>query len=246
MVRISPYAMLLTMALAGMLTVALAGTLSAPPQQRRGSSSGAPSAELTVQRKSTASRSECPDPQAEKACKSYQELREAGDQSVRVLRGEIAFACFRRPEDVFFVWHVTPPPVVSRTRGDDQLQESVSENVAYPSTGSLNGFIDGIERTASVPIHFFEGEWKMGVGGYWFSATRLDGKTVANTESFGLWIDPLQITASVRYKNEIAMNIDYRLVIQRSTGRFSEKYTDQSAKLPISEMVGRCSKVPAS
>src|SRR5437899_12774621 len=56
----------------------------------------------------------CPDPGATKACKSYTELRQAGDDGVRasVVNNGIAFACFRQPEDEFFVITLTGPSFV--------------------------------------------------------------------------------------------------------------------------------------
>src|SRR5947209_6628876 len=53
----------------------------------------------------------CPDPQAARACKSFAELRQAGDDGVRasVARDGIAYACFRQPDDSFFVLDLDGP-----------------------------------------------------------------------------------------------------------------------------------------
>jgi hypothetical protein len=42
-----------------------------------------------------------------------------------------------------------------------------------------------------------------------------------------------QITAVTRHKNRFDKTIDYELTIQRSTGRFAERYTEENAQTPF-------------
>jgi len=44
-------------------------------------------------------------------------------------------------------------------------------------------------------------------------------------------------------QNQLDNEVNYRLVIQRSTGRFSESYQNVSDKVPFSQRNGRCVKV---
>jgi hypothetical protein len=61
-----------------------------------------------VAKKSAPSNFVCPDPEAAKSCKSFQELREAGD-GIPVLDNGIVYVCFRQPEDAFFIVALTGP-----------------------------------------------------------------------------------------------------------------------------------------
>jgi hypothetical protein len=48
-------------------------------------------------------------------------------------------------------------------------------------------------------------------------------------------IDNTQFIATMRYKNASDKDVDYTLMIQRSTGRFSETYTEEPATFPFLE-----------
>jgi hypothetical protein len=77
-----------------------------------------------------------------------------------------------------------------------------------------------------------------------FTAQNIDGEDVTQSSLSGIRIDPQQVDISRRYKSRLEKNVDYRLVIQRSTGRFSEEYTEEAAKMPFSDRTGRCSQMP--
>ena len=188
----------------------------------------------------------CPDPLSAKACNSFLELRQAGDEGVKasVSSDGIAYACFRQPEDEFFVL-VLEGPVFAKAHFDPNQKKVVPDDDATDfRVGFLSAFVNGIEEPASIPIHRFSGEWNNQFFGLTFAAQSINGEKVSDTDSFGVSIVPSQVDAAFRYKNRLDTNIDYRLVIQRSTGRFSEKYKEESSKLPFSEKFGRCSRMP--
>jgi hypothetical protein len=186
----------------------------------------------------------CPDPLAAKACKSFTELRDAGDQtlSLRVPASAngIDLACFRQPDDEFFIIALNGPSFAN-THLDPRSGKKVPDDAATSAiVGFVGAFVNGINDPESIPIHMFSGDWTYMLGELFFSATRIDGKNVSNDDSTGFSIDPQQILVGVRYKNRLDNTIDYRLAIQRSTGRFSERYTEQTAKIPFSDRSGRC------
>jgi hypothetical protein len=187
----------------------------------------------------------CPDPLAAKACASYLELVTAGDDGVKTsaMREGIAYVCFRQPVDAFFVLNVDAP-MFDNTHYNAVLKKMVpdvgAESGAY---GWMHAYANGVGDDAAAPLHWFRGLWTPILGGAGFKADLSNGRTGDENES-ALYIDSSQIDASVRFKNRFEKDIDYRLVIQRSTGRFVERYLETPSKVPFSEVTGRCSSIP--
>ena len=76
-----------------------------------------------------------------------------------------------------------------------------------------------------------------------FLADSINANPADNNWS-SLIVERGQVGAPFRYKNPFDKNVDYVLLIQRSTGRFSERYTVESDQPPSVEQQGRC-VVPA-
>jgi hypothetical protein len=93
-----------------------------------------------------------------------------------------------------------------------------------------------------MPIWSFAGQWQFPDDPY-FVATRVNQTDVAGSGGM-VSVQSSQFEASVRYKNQLDKDIDYHLLIQRSTGRFSESYTNGGEKMPFSENQGRCIRLP--
>jgi hypothetical protein len=88
-----------------------------------------------------------------------------------------------------------------------------------------------------MPIHSFEGDWAFPQESI-FTAQKVN-RSPADDHSV-VFIDRTQVSASARYKNQQDKNIDYTLIIQRSTGRFAERYTDEGQQTPFLDQQGRC------
>jgi hypothetical protein len=188
----------------------------------------------------------CPDLAAAKSCKSFIELHKAGDEGVRssVSNGGVAYVCFRQPEDEFFVLVLDGPAFFKKHLDLDTKKLVPDDDATASGRGAVRGFVNGIQDYAAVPINSFSGEWTALFGEMSFAARRINLNNIVDAEFAGIYVDEQQVNASFRYKNRFEKAIDYRLAIQRSTGRFSEKYTDESAKVPFSERTGRCSRIP--
>jgi hypothetical protein len=198
------------------------------------------------QKKSAPPSFVCPDPLAVKACNSFSELRRAGDDGVRasVSEGGIAYVCFRQPEDEFFVFALAAP-IFRKTHLDPQTKKrSPDDDAVSRQTGFVSAYVNGIADFGSIPLSTFSGDWRVLFGSSWFEAQRINNVDISDPKTAGLSVDPSQVYAAFRYKNRFDKDLDYRLVIQRSTGRFSETYTEESAKVPFSEKNGRCSRLP--
>lgn len=184
----------------------------------------------------------CPDPIFQKACKSYDELRRAGDPGVRssVDRGGFAYLCFREPEDEFFVVELGGPTYWSKTRFDPKRKISVPEDGAEAiGLGWARAFVGGVEDGSAIPLASFSGKWKASdFVAPSFQLERINREPVDTSSS--IFANDEQIWIARRYNNRFGTTIDFELVIRRSTGRFSETYQEATAKTPFSRNDGRC------
>ncbi|HKV04375.1 MAG TPA: hypothetical protein VJO53_04620 [Candidatus Acidoferrales bacterium] len=188
----------------------------------------------------------CPDPKAADACKSFAELRKAGDEDVLPsYSGRISLVCFRQQNDEFFILEVTDPSF-SQTHFDRLTGKQVPDKDATDDAfGTIAGFAKGIEDETILPIFEFSGKWVYRLGP-WFKADEINGSEISDRDHYGISANASQFIAGFRYKNRMEKDIDYSLVIQLSTGRFSEKFTEDQAKFPFSETNGHCSRLPAA
>jgi len=187
----------------------------------------------------------CPDKSYDRACKSFEELVRAGDKAVTptASTGGVALVCFRQPEDEFFILDLGGPGTWS-SRHFDSIKKAIVPDVDAVSRalGSMWSFANGVEDQSRMPIRTIDGVWEFPGLDLTFDAKKVNSKDV--DEHSGVLVSESQIEASVRFQNRLQKNIDYRLVIQRSTGRFTETYTDESGKLPFQEGQGRCARLP--
>jgi hypothetical protein len=157
----------------------------------------------------------------------------------------IGYVCFRPDVDEFFILELTIP--YFPTHLDPQTRKIVPDKGATSeAVGEIRSFAQGIQDGSIMPIWRFSGKWTYRFGAV-FSATEInDQNEISDAEHYGVTADSSQITASFRYKNRLEKNIDYSLVIQRSTGRFSESYVEPPARFPFSQRNGRCSRLQAT
>jgi hypothetical protein len=219
--------------------VAVAGMPRLLIAQRR----AAPPAAVGHQKRPASPGFRCPDPDAAKACASYVELRKAGDDGVKlsVARGGIAYVCFRHPDDAFFVLWV-PGPIFRKRHFDTVLKKIVPDDDATDEVnGSMRGFVNGVDDYSATPIHNIRGDWTPLLDSIGFKANLVNRKPMAENDDSGVFIDSAQVDAGVKYKSRADKDIEYRLIIQRSTGRFVERYMESPSQVPFATMNGRCS-----
>jgi hypothetical protein len=216
-------------------------------QQPRPAATGQPTASKTHGgQKKGGDNSEfvCPDPLAAEACKSFTELYSAGDEGVKPLyENSVEYACFRPNTDAFFIVELTYP-IFFKTHLDPSSHKMVPDDdaTAYGS-GRINAFSKGIQDTSILPIFYFRGKWTYPPAPIFTAVAINTLSELADTDHSGVTVESSQIAASFRYKNRTDKDIDYSLVIQRSTGRFSEAFIEQPAKSPFWEINGRCSRL---
>ena len=72
-----------------------------------------------------------------------------------------------------------------------------------------------VSENRTMPVHTFGGKWVLPFDPT-FSADKVN--FVATDDHSSVEVDSSQVSASARYKNRQDKNIDYVLIIQRSTG----------------------------
>ena len=167
------------------------------------------SAPAMAQSKPRQSKSKCPAPRYQTACDSYQELLKAGDEDLSSarLKGNIGLVCFRPNVDSFFVIVLDgPPPATVPT---------------LFGVGGITEFVNGIAGNHTMPISIVSGAWTKVAGNFFFVADRVNVTIADAQNAFAVSSD--QVHAQARYKNASGQDVDYQLVIQRSTGRFTEQ-----------------------
>jgi hypothetical protein len=185
----------------------------------------------------------CPDPLAAEACKSFEELYKAGDKGLTLAsRWETGYVCFRQNEDQFFVLTLNKP--LFPLHWDKETKSPIPDDdaTAY-GFGSVNAYSNGVNDFSIMPIFEFAGRWTP--AGPTLSATRINGEDNPDPTHNGISVDPEQINATWRFKNRFDKDVDYHLVIQRSTGRFTETYTEPPSHVAFAEQHGRCSPLPS-
>lgn len=178
----------------------------------------------------------CPDPEAQKACKSYQELLKAKDSGLPIE----GYVCFQKNLDVFFVVLFSRP--YFPRRWDKELKEMVVDTESNPpGHGYAQSYKDGIADSAVPPSLFFSGTWIPYPESGTFTSNEVNFKKQDTSDAdVGVSIDETQFIAGYKYQNRFDKTITYKLTIQRSTGRFSESFQVESEKLPFSENSGHC------
>jgi hypothetical protein len=185
----------------------------------------------------------CPDPEAKKACESYQELKKAKDPSLENDFYGISFVCFRPAVDQFFLLSFRQPPPPVRHWDKDLEKMAISDTASARGGGDVTTYDKGIVAGSIVPNFRFLGTWTYleldKVETFFNSVT-----TVKTQDDYGIHhtvrIDESRIDIIASYINPQGKLVDYALAIQRSTGRFSEKFHQEDDKIPFIDRDGRC------
>jgi hypothetical protein len=183
----------------------------------------------------------CPDPEAKSACKSYEELLLAHDSALP-LRG---YVCFRKKEDDIFTISFSKP--YFQTRWDPELKKSVTDpDQKIYGNGVAQTYRDGVQDSSVMPSVIFGGKWApfgwgdSSEGGIFVSDTmNFKAQDEKDTDT-GVSIDGIQLVIGYKYKNKFDKGMTYSLTIQRSTGRFSEYFQEESEKIPSTQGTGYC------
>lgn len=178
----------------------------------------------------------CPEPETQKACKSYEELVRAKDTG---LPGH-AYVCFRKDSDEFFVISFTEPYFLKHW--DRELKEVVIDTEQTRPGGEFaRTYRNGVEDSSVPPSLFYRGRWSpYGESGLFASEKINFKKQDENDPEVGVSIDENQLNVGYKYQNRFEKTITYSLTIQRSTGRFAESFRSESDKVPFSDSAGRC------
>jgi len=99
------------------------------------------------------------------------------------------------------------------------------------------------DKRSNTLILMFSGKWHDPLE-QMFIATSINFKDdLFYSDHYVLSINKIQINPSYRYKRKTGRTFYYRLIIQRSTGRFSEKFTEDQAACSSLEYDGHCSRL---
>jgi hypothetical protein len=189
----------------------------------------------------------CPEAAFQRGCTSFAELVKAGDTGVKLLdTRDVNLVCFRRDRDSFFVFNLTMPSRNAHDRTSWDKWKEVGGVKQSPDSGAkadgygwVTEFTDGINsESRTMPMQQFEGKWTLPWSPV-FRAHAINNEEV--NDKTQLRVDDLQVQADMRYKSRRnKKNVEYELLIQRSTGRFSERYTEEREREPFTELTGRC------
>jgi hypothetical protein len=188
---------------------------------------------LWVSRKEFVRKEDCADHDASIACRSFQELIKADDADLMLdlARQDHVYACFRPQEDVFLEIYFSDP-------NDGPWQKDLRTPAAssYRSgTANLRYYKSGI---AAEGISFHDsGRWTRGL-----NASSKD----AVFRGDNIRIEASRFEASQMYKNESKLDIHHTIVLQLSTGRFTEKFEEQPSGEAVDEYSGRCFVLPGA
>jgi hypothetical protein len=200
-------------------------------QQCRAGGSGLSDSQcaLWVSRKEFVHKADCADHDASIACGSFQELVKADDADLMLdlARQDHVYACFRPQEDVFLEIYFSDP-------NDGPWQND--QRASYrPGTANVRYYKSGI-ATEGISFHD-SGRWTRGL-------TASSSDAVFRGEA--IRIEGSRFAASQMYKNESKLDIHHTIVLQLSTGRFTEKFEEQPSGETVDEYSGRCLVLPGA
>jgi hypothetical protein len=116
----------------------------------------------------------------------------------------------------------------------------VDLNAVAQGSGYARSYKDGVTDPRVTPDISFVGKWYSGSGDF-FVAEKINFKKLdENDKTQGVSVDDVQFNADVKFQNEMDQTIMYSLSVQRSTGRFTERYREDSKQVPFAENAGRC------
>jgi hypothetical protein len=207
-----------------------------------------------IARKAKLIEEECPTADGQEACHSFRGLLSADDPDILdlIARLEHTYVCFRPSEDTFFtVWFSEPvewnwlkPSEEDQkalklspfslmqfgSLGVDYYKQGVHEKKLSLSGVSIWSYVPlGADFTPSALAHL---------------ATSSDAKLERSDAQPTIEVDGTRIAVSEEYKNNKDEEIRHTLLIQRSTGRFTETYEESSSQRTILDYSGRCLIAP--
>jgi hypothetical protein len=191
-------------------------------------------------RKDFVHKAACPDHDSGVACSSFEELVKADDTDMMhdLAQQDHVYTCFRPQQDVFLEIYYSDP--------DDGVWQ---KDEKAPNTSFLRGeaevryYKSGIASTA-MSFHS-EGKWTYPLGEAGANSSNpetTDSGAVFDSEN--VQIRGSRFEASQVYKNESGVNIHHAVVLQLSTGRFTEKFDMQPSGEAVDEYSGRCFVLP--
>ena len=182
---------------------------------------------LWVSRKEFVRKADCVDHDASLACGSFQELIKADDADLMLdlAKQDHVYACFRPQQDVFL-------EIYFSDTNDGPWQ---NDQRAYPTyrlgTADIRYYKSGI-ASEEISIHN-SGKWTRGLNDTVFRGDNIR-------------IEGSRFEASQMYKNESKLDIHHTIVLQLSTGRFTEKFEEQPSGETVDEYSGRCFVLPGT
>lgn len=196
---------------------------------------------LWVSRKEFVHKTACPDHDASAACQSFQELIKADDSDLLVdlAQREHTYACFRPEQDIFLeiyfsgpdneVWKNGPEPGATALPGGVEVRYYkdgiASQGMSFHDDGIWKYPLTTGEENTSMP---------MATSGHEI----FEGKYVS--------IKGSRMEASQTYKDESGVQIHHDVILQLSTGRFTESYDVLPAGNTIDTYSGRCLVLPTA
>ena len=202
-----------------------------------------------LNRKEEARKAACPDGEATVACRSFQELLGAGDFMGDFAQKEHAFNCFRKKEDVFFnLWFSEP------VETGWQQEDSKDRTLTQLGSAAFDYYKQGVwDSSLSAGGN---GKWRYDPPGPICNPTcrkeatsgnsvyeeHWEGEKEANKPRGSIRIDHERAILSESYNNESGSRTTHEVIVQLSTGRFTERYTwsKSSGTDETEESIGRC------
>jgi hypothetical protein len=194
----------------------------------------------------------CPDSDAEVACQSFHELLRVADPDLMDVfaRLEHVYVCFHPNEDEFFdVWFSEPVEWDWRKADENEqrffhLQAGTLVQMGAPGAYYFDKGVNDENAAITDPVM---GVWSyLPLGGDVEPATlaRLATSNDARFRGKVFQIDGTRLEANEDYKNKNGEEIHHRLMIQRSTGRFSETYAKMPNERTFLTYSGSCLVAP--
>ncbi len=129
------------------------------------------------------------------------------------------------------------------TRWDPESKQRVTDpDQTCPGQGAAQTYRNGVQDISVMPTLIFGGKWIPAYGDVGvFVSDKINFKPQDEKDTdVGVTIDESQLAVTYKYKNKFDKGMTYSLTIQRSTGRFSEYFQEESEKTPFLEGTGYC------
>jgi hypothetical protein len=197
-----------------------------------------------LNRKEEARKAACPDAEATLACRSFQELLAANDFMGDFAEKEHVFTCFRKNDDMFFdLWFTEPAEEPELW----QQENSKHRTLTHSGYAAFDYYKQGVwSFNLSVGVY---GKWSYFPAGPVCDAMCQKEATSGNSKYEGhndisgsIRIDHERAVLSESFDNKSGSKTTHEVIVQLSTGRFTERYTwpKSSSTDETEESTGRC------